>query len=45
LALDAQTEQIIGLANQYYFYRNREVPCTRDELAYWIDKSKVQGGA
>jgi hypothetical protein len=45
LALNAQTEQIIGLENQYYFYRNKEVPDTRDELAYWIDKLRVQGGA
>jgi hypothetical protein len=45
LALDAQTQQTIGLENQYYFYRNKEVPDTRDELAYWIDKLRVQGGA
>ncbi|MFT6506555.1 MAG: hypothetical protein ACJAUK_000635 [Colwellia polaris] len=31
LVLDAQTEQTIGLANQYYFYRNKKVPGTREE--------------
>ena len=31
LVLDAQKEQTIGLANQYYFYRNKKVPGTREE--------------
>lgn len=32
LVLDAQTEQTIGLANQFYYYRNKKVSGTREEL-------------